>query len=151
VTLFFWVTVVIMQRWSSMGERSSREEALRKAAESAATASSPASSAAGIIWEPKGLVMHIISRKTLREFWEGHPESQSPLSRWYTIVRKTDFKDFNELRTTFPNADWVGGLIVFNIGGNKYRLIASIHFNRARVYVRHVLTHEEYGQGAWKP
>jgi mRNA interferase HigB len=87
----------------------------------------------------------------LREFWEGHPESQSPLSRWYTIVRKTDFKDFNELRTTFPNADWVGGLIVFNIGGNKYRLIASIHFNRARVYVRHVLTHEEYGQGAWKP
>lgn len=95
--------------------------------------------------------MHIISRKTLREFWERHPESESPLTRWYAIVRKTDFKDFNELRTTFPSADWVEGLIVFNIGGNKYRLIAAIHFNRGRVYIRHVLTHEEYDQGAWRP
>jgi mRNA interferase HigB len=69
--------------------------------------------------------MHIISRKALRKFWEGHPDSQSPLSRWYTIVQKTDFKDFNELRATFPSTDWVGGLIVFNVGGNKYRLIAA--------------------------
>jgi mRNA interferase HigB len=95
--------------------------------------------------------MHIISRKALREFWEGHPESRQPLSRWYTIVRKTDFKDFNELRMTFPSADWVGGFIVFNISGNRYRLIAAIHFNRGRVYIRHVLTHEDYDQGAWKP
>ncbi len=95
--------------------------------------------------------MHIISRKTLREFWERYPESREPLSRWYTIVRKTDFKGFDELRTTFPSADWVGGLVVFNIGGNKYRLIAAIHFNRARVYIRNVLTHEDYDRGAWKP
>ena len=95
--------------------------------------------------------MHVISRKALRDFWERHPESQSALTRWYTIVRKTDFKDFNDLRTTFPSADWVEGLIVFNIGGNKYRLIAAIHFNRKRVYVRHVLPHEEYDQGAWRP
>ena len=94
--------------------------------------------------------MHVISRKALRDFWERHPESQSPLTRWYTIIRKTDFKDFNDLRTTIPSADWVGGLIVFNIGGNKYRLIAAVHFNRKRVYVRHVLTHEEYDQGAWR-
>lgn len=95
--------------------------------------------------------MHVISRKALRDFWERHPESESPLTRWYTIVRKTDFKDFNELRTTFPSADWVEGLIVFNIGGNKYRLIAAVHFNRKRIYVRYVLTHEEYDQGAWRP
>jgi mRNA interferase HigB len=95
--------------------------------------------------------MRIISRKALREFWDLHPDSQQPLSRWYTIVRKTDFKDFNELRMTFPSADWVGGLIVFNIGGNRYRLIAAIHFNRGRVYIRHVLTHADYDQGAWKP
>jgi len=95
--------------------------------------------------------MHIISRKALRDFWERHPESQSPLARWYTILRKADFKDFNELRTTFPSADWVEGLIVFNIGGNRYRLIAALHFNRKRVYVRQVLTHEEYDQGAWRP
>ena len=94
--------------------------------------------------------MHVISRKALRDFWERYPESQSPLTRWYTIVRKTDFKDFNDLRTTFPSADWVEGLIVFNIGGNKYRLITAVHFNRKRVYVRHVLTHGEYDEGAWR-
>lgn len=94
--------------------------------------------------------MHIISRKALREFWQRYPESQQSLSRWYTIVRKTDFRDFNELRMTFPSADWVEGLIVFNISGNRYRLIAAIHFNRGRVYIRHVLTHEDYDQGAWR-
>jgi hypothetical protein len=51
---------------------------------------------------------------------------------------------------TEQGADWVGGLIVFNVGGNKHRLIAAIHFNRARVYIRYVLTHGEYDQGAWK-
>ncbi|HBL30167.1 MAG TPA: hypothetical protein DD490_25305 [Acidobacteria bacterium] len=43
------------------------------------------------------------------------------------------------------------GLVVFNVSGNRYRLIAAVHFNRKRVYVRHVLTHEEYDQGEWKP
>jgi mRNA interferase HigB len=95
--------------------------------------------------------MHIISRKALRDFWERYPESQSPLRRWYTIVRKADFKDLNELRTTFPSADWVNGLTVFNISGNRYRLITAIHFNRKKVYVRQVLTHAEYDEGAWKP
>jgi mRNA interferase HigB len=95
--------------------------------------------------------MHIISRKALREFWERHPDSLGALTRWYTIVRRTNFKDFNELRATFPSADWVEGLVVFNISGNRYRLIAAIHFNRARIYIRNVLTHEEYDQGAWKP
>lgn len=95
--------------------------------------------------------MHIISRKTLRDFWERHPDSENPLRRWYTIVRRTDFTSFNELRRTFPNADWVDGMIVFNIGGNKYRLIAAIHFNRGKIYVRQVLTHKDYDRGAWKP
>jgi len=50
----------------------------------------------------------------------------------------------------FPSVDFVNNLAVFNIGGNKYRLIASIHFNRGKVYVRHVLTHQEYDKGGWK-
>ena len=94
--------------------------------------------------------MHIISRKALRQFWEKHPDSQSPLSRWYQVVNKSEFTRFDELRATFPSVDKVGNLIVFNIGGNKYRLIASIHFNRGKVYIRHVLTHSEYNRGAWK-
>lgn len=94
--------------------------------------------------------MHIISRKTLRQFWEKHPNSRSSLSRWYKIVSKSEFGSFDELRATFPSADKVGDLIVFNVGGNKARLIASIHFNRGKVYIRQVLTHPEYDQGAWK-
>ena len=94
--------------------------------------------------------MHIISRKALQEFWEQHPDSKSSLVRWFKIVQKTDFDGFATLRTVFPSADKVDKWIVFNIGGNKYRLIASIHFNRKKVYIRYVLTHAEYDRGAWK-
>ena len=94
--------------------------------------------------------MHVISRKALREFWERHPDSASPLARWFKIMERQAFRSFAELRATFPSADRVGNLIVFNIGGNNYRLIASIHFNRAKVYIRHVLTHAEYDRGNWK-
>ena len=94
--------------------------------------------------------MHVISRKTLKTFWEKHPESQTALKRWFKIVRQTDFKNFADLRTTFPSADLVDNLVVFNIGGNKYRLIASIHFNRSKIYIRYVLTHREYDKGDWK-
>ena len=94
--------------------------------------------------------MHIISRKALRQFWEEVPDSASALQRWYRIVNETEYRSFVELRQTFPSADKVGDLIVFNIGGNKIRLITSIHFNRGKVYVRHVLTHEEYDRGTWK-
>jgi mRNA interferase HigB len=94
--------------------------------------------------------VHVISRKALRQFWERHHDSKNPLSRWFRVMQKNDFANHNELRRTFPNADRVGELIVFNIGGNKYWLIASIHFARNKVYIRHVLTHPEYDKGAWK-
>ena len=94
--------------------------------------------------------MHVISRKAMRRFWEHHPDSETALARWYKIVQTTEFRSFSELRAVFPAADQVGDWVVFNIGGNKYRLIASVHFNRGKVYVRHVLTHEEYSRGSWK-
>ncbi|MFN2164777.1 MAG: type II toxin-antitoxin system HigB family toxin [Anaerolineae bacterium] len=94
--------------------------------------------------------MHVISRKPLREFWAQHPDSETALVRWFKLMERTEFPSFNELRATFPAADLVDDWIVFNIGGNKYRLIASIHFNRGKVYVRHVLTHEQYSRGDWK-
>ena len=95
--------------------------------------------------------MHIISRKVLRSFWEQHPDSKGALSRWFKIVQRSEFDSFNALRSTFPSADKVGDLVVFDIGGNTYRLIASIHFNRGKVYIRYVLTHHDYDRGAWKP
>jgi mRNA interferase HigB len=94
--------------------------------------------------------VHIISRKALIQFWEKHSDSQTSLTRWFKIVQKTDFHSFAELRTVFPSADMVDKWIVFNISGNKYRLIASVHFNRNKVYIRYVLTHAEYDRGDWK-
>jgi mRNA-degrading endonuclease HigB of HigAB toxin-antitoxin module len=70
--------------------------------------------------------------------------------RWFKIMQQHDFTTFEALRVTFSTADKVGDFIVFNIGGNKYRLITAIHFNRRKVYIRHVLTHQEYDRGAWK-
>ncbi len=94
--------------------------------------------------------MHIITRKTLIQFWEKHPDSRQALMRWFKIAKKTEFQSFAELRTVFPSVDKVDHWIIFNIGGNKYRLIVSIHFNRGKVYIRHVLTHAEYDKGDWK-
>jgi mRNA interferase HigB len=78
-------------------------------------------------------------------------DSESALVRWFKIMQRHDFASFETLRATFPTADKVGDFIVFNIGGNKYRLITAIHFNRHKVYIRHVLTQQEYDRGAWKP
>ena len=95
--------------------------------------------------------MHLITRKTLRSFWQKYPDSQTALERWSKIIEKNNFDSFAQLRATFPSADLVDKLIVFNIGGNKYRMIAAIHFNRQKVYIRHILTHAEYDTNNWKP
>lgn len=94
--------------------------------------------------------MHIISRKRLLEFAKKHPDCSVAIESWYRIVKRTDFNSFAELRQTFPSADKVDNLTVFNIGGNKARLIAAIHYNTYRVYIRHVLTHKEYDRGSWR-
>jgi mRNA interferase HigB len=94
--------------------------------------------------------MHIITRKRLNIFASRHPEAKSALTHWYRVVKRHNFTSFAELRTYFPSADQVGKLTVFNIGGNKVRLIAAIHYNRSKLYIRAVLTHEEYNEGKWK-
>lgn len=94
--------------------------------------------------------MHIITRKRLNEFATAHPPATSGLAHWYRVLKKQNPENFAELRRLFPHADQVGGLTVFNIGGNKARLIAAIHYNRRKVYIRAVLTHVEYDAGKWK-
>lgn len=94
--------------------------------------------------------MHVITRKRLNEFAKAHPETKTALVKWYQLVKKTNFSSFAELRAIFSSADQVGKLTVFNIGGNKVRLVAAIHYNRKKVYIRAVLTHEEYDKGKWK-
>lgn len=65
-------------------------------------------------------------------------------------MSKTDFGSFADIKRLFRSVDKVGKFTVFDLGGNKYRLIAAIHYNRKKVYIRHVLTHAEYDQDTWK-
>ena len=94
--------------------------------------------------------MHIITRKRLNDFIEKHPDAKSAIQHWYKQAKTNEFKSFVELRKTFGSADQVGNLTVFNIGGNKVRLVAAIHYNRRTIYIRAVLTHKEYDEGKWK-
>ena len=94
--------------------------------------------------------MHVITRKRLNEFADEHPDVRNALSQWYRLMKAGHFRSFAHLRETFPSADIVGKLTVFNIGGNKVRLIAALHYNRQKVYIRAVLTHADYDSGTWK-
>jgi mRNA interferase HigB len=94
--------------------------------------------------------MHVISKKKLREFWEKHAKSRSPLEAWYQVAKQAEWHNFAELRHAFKSAEAVGRFVIFDIGGNKYRLIAVFHYNREKLFVRHVLTHAEYDEGKWK-
>ncbi|TVR64727.1 MAG: type II toxin-antitoxin system HigB family toxin [Candidatus Competibacteraceae bacterium] len=94
--------------------------------------------------------MHTLSRKKLRDFWQRHPDAEIPLASWYRLMERGIYRNFAELRMTFPGVDKVGDLYVFNIGGNKYRLIAAIEFEWQKVFVKNVLTHQEYDRGDWK-
>lgn len=94
--------------------------------------------------------MHVITRKRLNEFADKHPEVRNALAQWYRLMKNNDFNSFAELRSVFSSADQVGKLTVFNIGGNKARLIAAVHYNRKKVYIRAILTHKEYDEDKWK-
>lgn len=94
--------------------------------------------------------MHIITKRIIVEAKTLHPQCASALDGWYRIVKNNAFNSFADLKTSFNAIDKVGDLYVFDIGGNKLRLIASIHFNRQKLYIRYILTHKEYDKGDWR-
>jgi mRNA interferase HigB len=95
-------------------------------------------------------MMHIISSSKLKEFFAKHPNAEPSLRAWNKITASAQWQNFVELRETFPSADQVSRLIVFSIGGNKYRLIVYIDYKYQKVFIRHVLTHAEYSEDQWK-
>ncbi|MGK7943435.1 MAG: type II toxin-antitoxin system HigB family toxin [Microcystaceae cyanobacterium] len=94
--------------------------------------------------------MRIISRRSLREFWEKHSTAKNGLILWYDRILKSNFTNFAELRQRFPSADLVGNFTVFNISGNNYRLITYIDYQAQIIFVRAVLTHADYDKENWK-
>ena len=94
--------------------------------------------------------MHVITQKRIWDAKKEYPESASALDGWYRVIKSNHFASFSDLRKTFNSVDKVGDVFVFNISGNKLRLIASIHFNYQRLYVRYILRHNEYDKNNWK-
>lgn len=89
-----------------------------------------------------------ISKKALREHWarSGRHDSEAPLKAWHAIAKAESWKHFADVKTKFASASAVGDRVVFNIGGNKYRLVVQINYEFQIIYVRFVGTHAEYDE-----
>jgi mRNA interferase HigB len=99
--------------------------------------------------------MRIITRKRLREFANRHPDAAEPLDKWYRLFRAAKWENLQDVRRVFPHADAVtvasgNTVTVFNLCGNKHRVIVAIHYNRQRAYVLRLLRHAEYSKNLWK-
>jgi mRNA interferase HigB len=94
--------------------------------------------------------LRIVSKKQAREFVKRFSKAADPLKHWMNAVVASEWRHPSDLKVSFGSADFVRDLTVFNLGGNKYRLIAFVHYRRQIVFIKHILTHEEYDQGAWK-
>lgn len=89
--------------------------------------------------------MRVIARRTLREFWEKHADAEQPLRAWYHDVRNADWHSPADVKRVYANASIVGeNRIVFNIGGNKYRLVVAVNYRYHMCYVRFIGTHKAY-------
>jgi mRNA interferase HigB len=93
--------------------------------------------------------MRVISNKALLEFSTKYPEAAVPLQMWRKTIEAGTFAGFADFKKAFNATDKVGDFYIFDIGGNKFRLIAAAHFNLQKLYVRHIFTHKEYDK--WHP
>ncbi|MCU1256912.1 MAG: hypothetical protein JWM83_3211 [Candidatus Angelobacter sp.] len=94
--------------------------------------------------------LRVISRKKLKEAASTHAEVTPALNAWYRIARRAKWKSLADVRGTWSSADLYGECTIFNIKGNKYRLIVWINFYTQKIFIRHVMTHAEYTKGGWK-
>lgn len=88
--------------------------------------------------------MNALTLTVLIAFWTDHTDAEKPLREWYGLVRAREYSSFAEVKADFGSADWVQGFIVFDMGGNKYRLIVRPNFDGKRFYIQGVYTHKQY-------
>lgn len=92
--------------------------------------------------------MNVIALRTLREFWTSYPESETPLRDWNKLARSVNPDNFAELKDTFGSVDFVHTknetVVIFDVGGNKYRVITRIDFEYRVLFILFVLTHSQY-------
>jgi mRNA interferase HigB len=94
--------------------------------------------------------LRIISKTAINQFSTTRPDALAPLLHWYVVATRARRRAIADVRLDFPHANAVGIFTVFNIAGNKYRLIATIKYRWQIVYIRHILTHAEYDKERWK-
>lgn len=99
--------------------------------------------------------MRIIKKAALIQFWRNNPDAKSGLEFWHKITKSAKWNGLQDVRGAFPHADLVNvksgrSVVVFNVGGNKFRLITAIHYNKKTVYILIILTHKEYSKDKWK-
>jgi len=89
--------------------------------------------------------MRVIAKRTLREYWEQHADSESALQEWYLLAEKADWQSPQDITGHVPNARFLGnGRLSFKIKGNQYRLVVKVIFEKKTVYIRFIGTHAEY-------
>src|SRR5437879_4739901 len=96
--------------------------------------------------------MRIISKARLKQFWAEHSDAEGPLRAWYRYAGKKDvaWGSWGDVKAAFGKASLVGNCVVFDIGGNKYRLVVRVIYARHKIYVLKVMTHKEYDKNTWK-
>jgi mRNA interferase HigB len=91
--------------------------------------------------------MRIISRKRLREFWQKFPDAEQPLQAWFREASKADWKNPSAIKVMYGSASFVAdNRVVFNIAGNKYRLVVKVNYPYRIMYIRFVGTHRQYDE-----
>jgi len=89
--------------------------------------------------------VHIIARKTLKDFWGKHPDAEQPLRAWYSETAHSAWSYPKDIKARYPAASFLtDNRVVFNIKGNRYRLITHVRYDLGRVYIRFIGTHAEY-------
>ena len=91
--------------------------------------------------------MQIAAKRTLRQFWARHPQAETPLKVWFAMVSRAEWSGPAEVRAMFGSADFVAdNRVIFDIGGNKFRIVVRVSYRFKRVLVKFVGTHREYDQ-----
>lgn len=93
--------------------------------------------------------MEIVNIEVLEAFSSKHANARKPFQTWLEVTRGADWTTFADVRNTFGSADYVSPFVVFNIGGNNFRLVTIVKFENRRVTVARIMTHAEYDR--WKP
>ena len=89
--------------------------------------------------------LRVVAKKILREFWEKHEDCEQQLKAWFREAEKAEWENPNQLKEEYPSASILNqNRVVFNIKGNKYRLIVKISFDYQMVWIRFIGTHPEY-------